>query len=54
MIDLDEILKTLGHILFVACVAWLAFSCGRETGKKIADPHQCISVCLQVWEDLAC
>lgn len=54
MIDWYEIRLLFYRLLAIAGLSFWMFCWGRAVGQKIADPHQCISVCVEVFEEAGC
>ena len=54
MIDWDEIRLLAYRLLAIAGLAVGMFFWGRAVGQDIADPHQCVSVCVKMFEEYGC
>lgn len=50
MIDWNEVYK----IFLITGVVVASFFWGRYVGQDIADPHQCVSVCVKMFEEMGC
>lgn len=54
MIDWYEIRLLFYRLLAIAGLAVGMFLWGRNVGQDIADPHQCVSVCVEYFEQMGC
>lgn len=54
MIDWDEVGQLVWRLLVITGLAIGMFCWGRDVGRRIADPHQCISVCEEYFEGWSC